>query len=138
MTNAIYDIARNRFAIGLYDWRATALTLFGFSGPLDFNQVDTTIADIIGRGAVQLATSLPVAGQAVTVSGILQTGPVVMQGANSGSIVAQMIMAVTAVPDTASIPLFWLDDVDGLPYTLNGLDWTVQPDWSQSQGWAVL
>ena len=128
--SGIYDNARQKFATAALDWRAANYLLTAWKGTKDFVPTDANISMITSRGqAQQVGTSMAIVGKAVDAAGVMRTNPVVIQGIPTNQIVTFFVMAL------GTEPLLFIDDVLGLPYTSNGLDLIVQPDWALAQGW---
>lgn len=133
--NDIYDATRFALLTAQLNWSATGLTLSAWSGTPDFDPTDTKISDIKARGGVELASSSPVLGVAVSLDGTAQTGPIVLPAVPIGPDVTWFTMAKTNATHDFSELLLFIDDAENLPFVPNGLDMLVQPDWALGRGW---
>ena len=129
--SGIYDNFRQKLLTASIDWRTEDYLLTAWEGLPDFEPTDANISDISARpNAVLLATSQPILGKAVSFDGTAQTGPVVIPGIPVNETVSFFVMAMAA-----GAPLLFIDDAIDLPWTSNGLDMVVQPDWLYERGW---
>jgi hypothetical protein len=134
--NNIYDGARYRFATAQLNWTTVKLVLIAWSGTPNFVPADATIAAIITRGSTLAAGhSLVIGSQAVTQDGYLQTQQVVIPAVPTGPDITHFIMANFTSAWNDGYPILYVDDALNLPFTPNGLDIAIQPDWSQKRGW---
>lgn len=134
----IYNRVRYSMLTGNFDWPSlSALRLVAWDGELDFDAEDLTVNDIITRGlATKLGFSLPVTGLAVTVDGRAQTDPIVIPDLVMGNqITFFTFVELDGVDEDDSDLVLFVDDAFELPFSTNGLDVTVQPDWIQERGW---
>lgn len=138
MTNAIYNVARYRFAIAAIDWRAANTLLVAWSGTPDFNPADGTVAAIKARGNTELGRSLAITAKTVAAAGNLQTNNVVIPAIATGPTITWFTMCLEQIAADNAIPLLFVDDAENLPFVCNGIDVTVQPDWAESRGWGRL
>jgi hypothetical protein len=130
MNNA-YDIARYRFVTAGLDWRTLNLQLTAWGGTPNFIPTDTLISDITTRNVTTLlGTSQPITAKAVTSDGTVQTNQVLIPNVPVGPDVTHFIMG-----ETGGQLIYFVDDALNLPFTPNGLDIVVQPDWSLQRGW---
>jgi len=128
--SGIYDNARVKFATAALDWRSANYFLTAWKGEKDFVPTDTNVALITSRGKASLAaTAMPITGKAVDSAGVMKTQPVIFQAVPASQNIVFFVMQF------GNEPLLFIDDVLGLPYTSNGLDIIVQPDWATAQGW---
>jgi hypothetical protein len=133
--NAIYDTARFSLLTAQLNWMTVQVTLSAWAGTPDFDPTDETLADIKARGGVELAASLPVLGNTVSLDGTAQTGPIVIPTVPIGADVTWFTLArVNATHDLSPLLLF-VDEATDLPFEPNGLDMLVMPDWALNRGW---
>jgi hypothetical protein len=134
MPNTIYDIARNWFALARIDWTVANLILLAYAGPPIFHPEDETVADIAAHGETTLiGTSQAMLTQTVSREGYLQTSNVVIPNVPIGDPLTHFVMTLSA-----NTPLLFIDDATDLPFTPNGLDIVVTPDWLERRGWGRL
>lgn len=133
----IYDRTRYAMLTGTFNWVSATLRLVAWEGDLDFDAEDMTVDDIITRAnATKLGFSLPVTGQAVTVDGRAQTDPIVIPDIPYGHQISFLtFVQYDAVDEDDSLLVLFIDDAFEMPFSTNGLDITVQPDWAQERGW---
>lgn len=136
MSNDIYDIARYRFATAQLNWTTVPLRLLAFSGTPDFNPDDTSVNNITDRAEmVFVKESQAVVHATVSQDGYLQTDQIVIPVAPVGVEITSFVFVVRAASVPTSVPLLFFDDALNLPFTANGLDIVVTPDWLQQRGW---
>lgn len=133
--NQPYDKTRYQFVTGAFTWTAIDLVLAALSGTPDFVPGDTQIASIVGRGGVVLGYSQPILNKTVVPDGTVQTGPVVIPTVPVGPDITWFVLAKRFITPNLSEPIYFIDDAYTLPFTPNGLDVIVQPDWLQQRGW---
>lgn len=135
--NKIYDQGRYLLATAGLDWRATDLVLVAWSGTPVFTKTDRTVADIVTRGVTALlGYSQTITAKTVAGDGALQTNHVVIPGVSVGPMVSHLTMCRRNATPNLSELLLYVDDAEGLPFTPNGLDMVLTPDWLQNRGWA--
>jgi hypothetical protein len=135
--NTLYDSARYRLNTGAQDWRITDLVLSAWHGGLPpFHPTDVTINAIKLRGGVEVASSLPIAGHTVASDGTAQTYEVLIPTVPSGPDVTFLTMSKrnATIHDNSELIMF-IDEGLGIPFTPNGLDVLITPDWLQNRGW---
>jgi len=135
MPNGIYDRARYDLLTASLNWLTVSLKLTAWVGTPQFFPTDTTIGAIKARGAVAVGESLPINSNTVAVAGYAQTNPVLIPTVPVGPDVTWFTMSKVNIVADNSLPLLHLDDVYGLPFTPNGLDMLVMPDWVYQRGW---
>jgi hypothetical protein len=137
LSNSIYDIARYMLTTVPVDWRISNLTLTAWAGTPSFVPNELTVADIQARVGVpnNLGSSTAVTGMAVTTDGYNQTDPVIIRNIQAGKIITWFTMSQYHAAVNKSELYLFLDEVEGLPWTANGLDLVVQPDWLLKRGW---
>jgi hypothetical protein len=138
--NTIYDIARSMFAKAQINWTTAPLRLLGYSGNPEFIATDDVIADITLRGnTLRIGVSLDIAAQNVSAEGYLMTDNVVLPAVPIGYPLTHMIMVSMPGSDPeAAMPILFIDDAEDLPFTPNGLDIVITPDWLLHRGWGRL
>lgn len=134
--NALYDVAASAMVAGGFNWLSDDLMLVAWSGTPTFDPSDKTLADVKQHpGVAELGSSLPIVGRAVTAEGIAQTDVVLIPGIPAGQMVTWLTMCRRQGAHDASEMILFIDEVEGLPYDPNGLDFVVTPDWAQGRGW---
>lgn len=137
--NRIYDFARFKFATAALNWNTTPLFLMAYGGPVDFNAADDALSDITARGvATFIAKSQAVTGANVTPQGYMQTGVVIFEEVPAGPEVTQFVIISQPALEANAVPILHITDAYDLPFTPNGLDIPVTPDWTQQRGWFRL
>ena len=134
--NNIYDIGRFSLLTAGLDWRTVDLVVSAWRSPLpSFIATDLNLLAIKARGDIEAAVSLPINGTAATTDGTARTDSIVLPAVPTGADVTYLTMAVkNAVHDQSQLILY-IDDALGLPFTPNGLDVVITPDWLQNRGW---
>lgn len=135
MANEIYDLARVQLLTAALDWTAIDLQLIAWSGTPDFKPTDTKLADIKARGGVELGTSMAIVWKGVSADGSAQTDDVVIPSVPIGPAVTWFTLGRSGSPHDNGQPILFIDDAVNLPFTPNGLDMVVTPDWLLSRGW---
>ena len=133
--NSVYDETRVRLLTASLDWAALDLMLSAWAGTPDYTPTDTTIANIKGRGAVELGFSLPINSASVSVDGTAQTDQVVIPMVPIGPAVTWFTMSDRDAAHDQSKLIIFIDEATELPFVPNGLDLLVNPDWLQMRGW---
>ena len=83
----------------------------------------------------KLGYSQPIVGMNVLPDGLGQTGPVVIPAVPIGMPVTHFTLVFHNAVENNSQLILYIDDAEGLPFTPNGLDMVIQPDWLQGRGW---
>jgi hypothetical protein len=140
VSNSLFNIARYKFATGTLNWSpALNLVLIAWGGDPVFYETDTSVAAIIARAETTvIAHSQDMAGIAVTSSGWLQSGPALLPTVPIGPPVTHLIIATKALSWNDGTPLIYIDTGIDLPFTPDGLDVLIQPDWTEERGWCRL
>jgi hypothetical protein len=134
--SGIYDWARAQLLTANLDWLAVELVVSIWSGTKTFVPTDRTIADVKARGAVERGYSLPITDTSVSVDGTARTDPVLIPAVPVGAPLLWITMSEVATPHDNSKLLLFIDQVlPALPYTANGLDIVLTPDWAAGRGW---
>ena len=133
--NAPYDIFRYSLLTALIDWRTENLVLSAWVGTPDYDPEDRTVNDIKLRGNVEAGYSLPINGTSVTMDGTAQTDQVLIPDVPIGPDVTWFTLARSNATHDLSELVQFVDEAENLPFTPNGLDIVVQPDWIQQRGW---
>jgi hypothetical protein len=136
MVNVPYDQARYWFVTASLDWPVTDLVLVAWAGTPNFVKTDKKVSDIVARGVTTLlGFSLAITEKGVAADGAAQTNDVVIPDVPIGPALTHFTMCrKNATPNLSELILF-VDDAEGLPFTPNGLDIEVTPDWLQQRGW---
>jgi hypothetical protein len=135
VSSEIYDIARFKMMTAAFGWTAFDLMLVAFSGVAVFDASDDTLTDVLTHGALDAGHSLTIVGKNVLTNGTGQTGPVVIPAVVAGPPITHFVMFDKQGVVANSVPLFFTSDAEQLPFTPNGLDIVVQPDWLLERGW---
>lgn len=129
--NQPYDIARYRFVTAGLNWLNLNLLLTAWSGAPKFVATDKLLSDITTRGQTTFrGTSQAITVTAVSTDGTAQTNGVVIPGITVGANVTHFTMG-----EAGGALILYIDDALGLPFSPNGLDIIIQPDWLQQRGW---
>lgn len=128
--NQPYNIARRRFVTAGFDWLTTDLRLTAWGGMPTFIPTETMVSDFTVRGALLLGVSQPITSKTVAADGTAQTNQVLIPNVPVGPDVTHFTLSEL----TGQLILF-IDQALNLPFTPNGLDIVVQPDWLEQRGW---
>lgn len=134
--NVPYDQARFWLVRAELNWPFTDLVLVGWAGTPNFVKTDKTVAQIVARGLTTLlGFSLAITQKGVAPDGAAQTNDVIIPDVPVGPMLSHFTMCRrNATPNLSELILF-IDEAEGLPFTPNGLDIEVTPDWLQQRGW---
>ena len=136
MSNFPYYRFRCEMLAGQVIWPTESLILVAWSGPLEFFPEDVTVGDITTRAhSVLRGVSLPITGAAIHSHGYAQSDPALIQGITIGATITYFTMARKMGTTASSQLLLYIDEAWDLPWTANGLDLPVQPDWLAMEGW---
>jgi hypothetical protein len=124
------------FASAQLNWATEKLVLIVWSGPPTFIETDTAISAIVTRATtVAAGHALPINSKTVTPEGYLQTDSVLVPQVPVGPDITHFIMANYVSTWNDGAPLLYVDEAENLPFTPNGLDILITPDWVQHRGW---
>lgn len=133
--NDVYDKARVQLLSAQLDWRSIPLVLSAWSGTPTFNPTHQKIADISSATNVERGYSIQITGQSVAADGTAQTNTVVLPEVPIGAPITWFTMAWSNATHDQSTLILYIDQAEGLPFTANGLDIVVTPDWLENRGW---
>lgn len=134
--NAQYNLQRVRRATGAFNWPTLTCYMQAWRGAYVFDAAHETVSDVTASGGTLVATSLALLDQQVTSGGYLRSGPVAIPAiAPSSPITFLLLVRDTGGGAAAYAPIAYYDDAIGLPFTPNGLEWLIQPDWLSERGW---
>jgi hypothetical protein len=130
--NQMYDDARERLLKAQLNWQNLTLVLLAFD-LTSYSYVSTHLTQAnIGTpvGVSQTLTSPLVSpgGYARTNAGVFIAIPV-------GPSVKFLVLAEQHATPANRRLIAYTNIASGLPFTPNGGDWVVKPDWANSQGW---
>lgn len=128
--NNVYDDARVKLLTALFDWTAYDLRLVAWSGTPSFLPTEKTVSQITGRGYAISGTSQVITSKTVSVNGTAQTNQLLLPAVPVGPPVTWFTMTKAGTD-----LILYIDDAEGLPFTPNGLDVPVTPDWLSNRGW---
>jgi hypothetical protein len=129
--NQPYDAARYRFVTAGLNWLNLDLRLTAWGGQPFFNPADKVLSDIIVRGTTSLlGTSQPITVKTVTADGTAQTNKVLVPNVPVGPDVTHFTMG-----EANGALILYIDQALDIPFTPNGLDIVIQPDWLEQRGW---
>lgn len=132
MANQLYSADRVKFINGGFNWPSLPARLDAWRGSYVFDEAHASIADITAAGGVQVVVGLALSGKIAKPGGYAASNPAILPTVPVGAPVTFLVlMDTTGTP----VPIAYIDDAQGLPFTPNGLDQVVQPDWLQLRGW---
>lgn len=135
MTNALYDNAAYKMMTGTFNWLTTELALVALTGVPEYDPAHLTVADLVAAGAVVVGVSLPILGRTVATDGTGQTDTVVIPGITAGTEVTWFVLCTNNADINLGNVVLFVDEAEVIPFQANGLDITVQPDWTGQRGW---
>jgi hypothetical protein len=122
--NQLYAGIRERAAKGLFNWPTVPAAVGAGRGPYVFDEAHASVTDIAAAGGTLVMFSFAV---------YVASNPALLPAIPVGAPVTFLILFDTT--SGAQTPLAYMEDGIGLPFTPNGLDWLVQPDWLDMRGW---
>lgn len=129
--NSLYAKPRELMAKGLFNWPAIPVVLSAWNGPYVFDEGDVTAGDLVSHGAIHVMDSLAITNAHVKPGGYCTSDPALLPLVPAGL----DVLFLTLANNTTSEVIAYLDEAIGMPFTPNGLDWLVQPDWLPLRGW---
>ena len=133
--NTIYDAARVKLLSATLNWVASDLMLSAWSGTPSFIASEYQLADIIARGYTERGSSMIVNNKGVSSDGTAQTDHILIPTVSIGPDITWFTMSVRKPTHNLSDLILYIDDAVELPFTPNGLDMVVSPDWLNNRGW---
>lgn len=134
--NRLYSRNRIKFLNGQFDWPSRQMVMSCCRGAYTFDEQHITAAELTAAGAVLVASSLPITGQTAMAGGYAMSDMVVIPTVPAGPEVTFLILFdITDAGTIGNVPLVYVDEAMGLPFTPNGLDQQIQPDWLSHRGW---
>lgn len=132
--NGLYNDARYKMQAGTFHWM-TDLLLVAWKGTPNFLATDKIVSDVLARNpAGIMATSEPITDASIAADGTGRTNNVLFKTVPIGS-VTWFTMCKKQVSTNLSELILFVDQAENLPFTTNGLDVLVTPDWLQNRGW---
>lgn len=128
--NSLYAKPREQFAKAQFDWVTKVVHLFAWRGLYVFDESHVTAADVANAGGESVMAGPPLIGQVVKPGGYCSSNPTVLPAVPVG-----LPVTFFTLLDGSSNLIAYIDEGIGLPFTPNGLDWLVQPDWLPLRGW---
>lgn len=130
--NQLYDDARERLLHATLNWEALDLVLLAYDlTSYAFSPANQTQGDIgLPKKVSQQLTQPLVApgGYARSNAGVFIAIPV-------GPPIQFLVLAEQNASPANRRLIAYCDAASGLPFTPNGGDWIVKPDWAHAQGW---
>ena len=130
----LYRGARERF-LGApnFDWVGMSARLQAWSGPYTFDEAHALNSSVAATATLR-ATSLALTNKAKTY-GYAISDPAVLAAVPVGAPITFFTLS-EYTGDLLAMPLIaYINVGPSLPFTPNGLDWNVQPDWLAGRGW---
>lgn len=130
----LYRATRERFLISPYfDWVGMSVRLQAWSGPYTFIENHASNANVAATATLR-ATSLPLTNKNGSY-GFARSDPAVLVAVPVGAPITFFTLC-EYTGDLLNMGLIaYIDTGPSLPFTPNGLDWNVQPDWLVGRGW---
>lgn len=134
--NSLYALPREQMIKATFDWEAMSLWLQAWRGPYGFDETDAVSGDILAGGAELVQTSQIATNVLARPGGYARTDPIVFPNmpASEEPVTFLTLSETSTDPGTHRLILF-INDAEGLPFTPNGQDQPVQPDWLNARGW---
>ncbi len=130
--NQLFAIPRQRLLKALWNWETVAVRLLAFNTAYTFNEDHTTVSQI----GAPLAQSELLTGKVATVKGYARSNAAYFTSIGVAAPVTFFVLAedIGGASSTWK-PMAYIDEAEGLPFTPNGAEKTVVPDWITNQGW---
>jgi len=128
--NSLFNITRHNMATGAFNWvGGPGFVLQAWHGDWTFDPAVLTPAAI--TAALQ-ATSLPLTNRGVASLGYCASDPALFSALAVGPEISFLTMSY----DNGSRDLVaFFDEGFNMPFTPNGNDWLIQPDYLSQRGW---
>jgi hypothetical protein len=133
--NSLFDPYRERLLSGQSVWTAVTLALVAWRGPYSFLETNRTVQDVADGGGALVQVSMQLLHPQVITGGYARTDTALFPNVPAGEPVLFLTMIEVGATIPASLLVCYIDTADGLPFTPNGQDQPVQPDWIQHRGW---
>jgi hypothetical protein len=131
--NELYDDARERLLNAQLNWPTLSLRLLAFTGnPETSFNASHLIQSSIGT---PYAVSQPIINPLTGVGGYARSSAARFIAVPIGSDVTFFALAEDNITPTSRRLIAYLADLTMLPFTPNGGDYLVKPDWLFGQGW---
>ena len=134
--NRLYSRNRKKFLDGTFDWPVRSFIMSACRGAYTFDEDHQIDSEIIAAGGVIVTDGLPLTGMTAMAGGYAMSNLTLIPAVPAGAPITFLILFdVTDLATTGKVPLVYIDEAMGLPFTPNGLDQNIQPDWLSHRGW---
>lgn len=136
--SGLYASIRERLLYQSFDWQGADLELQAWSAG-HFDETHIRVSDLVTAGGTPQSNSdLPLGPPFVMPGGYAASDWLILPGSgfDVGVMVNFLTLSDRAGGNTADpLLILYIDEADGLPFTPNGLDYVVTPDWLLNRGW---
>ena len=135
--SAPYASIRERLLYRTFDWVTSDLELQAWSGGV-FNEAHIRVSDLAATGAHPGAKSVETPLAFIRPGGYAASDSIKLPGGNFtvGELVTFLTLSDRSDGNAADpLLILFLDDVEGMPFIANGLDYYVNPDWLFKRAW---
>jgi hypothetical protein len=131
--NQVYNDARERLLNAQLNWPTLSLRMLAYTGDPEesFNPSHLVQSDL----GTPYATSQPILNPIVAVGGYARSSAAQFIAIPMGLDVQFFVLAEDNVTPASRKLIAYLADMNMLPFTPNGGDYLVKPDWLSAQGW---
>ena len=131
--NALYDDARERMLKATLNWPTLTLRMLAYTGNPDISFIASHLTQA-NLGA-PYAVSQPIIQPIVAPGGYAKSSAAQFLNITIGTDIQFFVLTEDNVVPNSRRLLAYLSDMNMLPFTPNGGDYLVKPDWLHSQGW---
>jgi hypothetical protein len=128
--NQLYARVREQMAKAQFNWVGLVVHPFIWRGPYVFSEAHVSATDVASAGGAPVMAGAQLTGMLVKPGGYCTSYPALLPAVAVGAPVTFMTLV-----DGSQNLIAYIDEAVGLPFTPNGLDWLVQPDWLPRRGW---
>lgn len=133
--SALFNRFRERLLSADIAWTGAEIGCVAWTGKYYFDETDRFVQDIeASNGAVVSVAETNVTAVA-GIGGYAITDPMLFRAVPIGAPVNFLTLTFPNLNVGLSELICYIDRGEGLPFTPNGLDWIVQPDWLSKRGW---
>jgi hypothetical protein len=133
--SALFNRFRERLLAADVSWTGANIGCVAWSGKYWFDETDRYVSDIQTSNGTVVSVAEPNPTAVAGLGGYAITDPMLFKAVPIGPPVVFFTLVVPNALLGQSELIAYIDQGDGLPYTPNGLDMIVQPDWLSRRGW---
>lgn len=133
--SSLYNRFRERLLSADIAWTGAEIGCVAWTGKYWFDETDRYVSDIVASNGAIVSVAERNVTAIAGVGGYAITDPMLFKNVPIGFPVS--FLTLTFPSDTIGLSelICYIDHGEGMPFTPNGLDWIVQPDWLSRRGW---